>query len=48
MFGADLLVAFEISASLTHEPDGSVLCFFSPAGAEKIVIIESSHALFRR
>src|SRR5260370_6405942 len=46
MFGSDLLVAFEISASLTHEPDGSVLCIFSPAGEEKIVISESCHALF--
>src|SRR5467141_1406761 len=46
MFGADLLIAFEVSASLAHEPDRSILCIFSPAGTEKIVILESSHPLF--
>src|SRR6266704_1968550 len=46
MFCPYLLIAFEISACLSHEPDWSVLCLFPPAGSEKIVILEFGHALF--
>src|SRR5438128_9162726 len=46
MLCSDLLIAFEISACLSHEPDWSVLCLFPPAGSEKIVILEFGHALF--
>src|SRR5437870_13834232 len=46
MLCSDLLIAFEISACLSHEPDWSVLCLFPPTSTEKIVILELGQALF--
>src|SRR5438132_13958514 len=46
MLCPDLLIAFEISACLSHEPDRSVLCLLPPASSEKIVILQPGHALF--